>query len=310
MRRLPLSFFLAALLVSNAAFASKENSADAPALAAMTAQALRYENGEGVKLDQAKAASLYCEAARLGSADAAFHLGWMYANARGLERDDGYAAALFERAAAQGQVYAARMLPFMALQNRRLPPCMTPPALAQVDDPPLPAAWLSNPERAKIVALVRHLAPQFDIDPRFALAVIATESAFEPGAISPRNAQGLMQLIPETAERFNVKKVLDPAQNIRGGLAYLRWLLAYFQGDVRLVAAAYNSGEHTVDHYRGVPPFSETRAYVSRVSALYGKPSHPFDATVTDPSPFFSASKVEAVQEGWPAFVKFTPEQH
>lgn len=270
---------------------------DNPArLAALTSQAMHLENGEGIEQDQVKAASLYCEAARLGSADAAFHLGWMYANGRGMDRDDGYAAALFERAAAQGHQYAARMLPFMALQNRRLPPCMNAPSLAQADDAPLPAAWLVNPDRARIVALVRRLAPQFDIDPRLALAVIATESAFLPDAKSARNAQGLMQLIPETAQRFNVKHVLDPAQNIRGGLAYLRWLLAYFQGDVALVSAAYNAGEHAVDHYRGIPPFAETRQYVNRVTALYGKSTHPFDGAVTEPSPVFSGSKFDAMQ--------------
>ena len=74
-----------------------------------------------------------------------------------------------------------------------------------------------------------------------------------------------MQLIPETSARFNVKKPFDPVQNVRGGLAYLRWLLAYFKGNVALVAAAYNAGEGTVERYRGVPPYAETRAYVQRI---------------------------------------------
>ena len=74
-----------------------------------------------------------------------------------------------------------------------------------------------------------------------------------------------MQLIPETSARFNVKQPFDPVQNIRGGFAYLRWLLAYFQGDVALVAAAYNAGEGIVERYRGIPPYAETRAYVQRI---------------------------------------------
>ena len=94
-----------------------------------------------------------------------------------------------------------------------------------------------------------------------------------------------MQLIPETAERFNVRKPFDPEQNVRGGLAYLRWLLAYFQGDVRLVAAAYNAGEGTVNKYLGIPPYPETRAYMKAILSGYKQQAHPFDASVTEPSP-------------------------
>jgi len=116
------------------------------------------------------------------------------------------------------------------------------------------------------------------------LAIIAAESNFDSLALSPKNARGLMQLIPETSERFNVRNAFDPAQNIRGGLTYLRWLLAYFEGDVALVAAAYNSGEGTVERYRGVPPYLETRAYVQRILKSVGSRAHPFDEAVTRPS--------------------------
>jgi soluble lytic murein transglycosylase-like protein len=94
-----------------------------------------------------------------------------------------------------------------------------------------------------------------------------------------------MQLIPETSARFNVKKPFDPVQNVRGGLAYLRWLLAYFKGNVALVAAAYNAGEGAVEKYRGIPPYAETRAYVQRIKRYFRRDDHPFDSTVTDPSP-------------------------
>ena len=93
-----------------------------------------------------------------------------------------------------------------------------------------------------------------------------------------------MQLI-RNGRAINVKMPFDPAQNLRGGLAYLRWLLAYFQGNVPLVAAAYNAGEGAVNRYRGIPPFAETRGYVKRIMKLFGKPDHPYDATVTNPSP-------------------------
>jgi soluble lytic murein transglycosylase-like protein len=136
------------------------------------------------------------------------------------------------------------------------------------------------------------MAPQYQVEPQLALAIIAAESNFNSLALSPKNAQGLMQLIPETSQRFNVRNPFDPAQNIRGGLTYLRWLLAYFEGDVALVAAAYNAGEGKVERYRGVPPYLETRAYVQRILKAVGTQAHPFDAKVTRASPSLSLIRV------------------
>ena len=99
-------------------------------------------------------------------------------------------------------------------------------------------------------------------------AVIHAESAFDPNARSHKGAQGLMQLMPATAERFGVGDPWQPEQNIRGGSAYLAWLLERYRGDVTLAAAAYNAGEGAVDRYRGVPPFEETQRYVERVNLL------------------------------------------
>jgi hypothetical protein len=99
-------------------------------------------------------------------------------------------------------------------------------------------------------------------------AIIQVESQFDAMARSSKGAQGLMQLMPDTARRFGVGDAYDPRQNIFGGVHYLRVLLDMFQGDVTLAAAAYNSGENNVLKYKGVPPFKETQGYVERVNSI------------------------------------------
>ena len=143
---------------------------------------------------------------------------------------------------------------------------------------------VDTPEERRIMKIVYRLAPQYGIHPGLAFAVIRAESNFNVNALSDKNAQGLMQLIPETAERFNVRKPFDAEQNIRGGLLYLRRLLAYFRGDVPLVLAAYNAGEGTVDRFRGVPPYPETQGYIKRIQQVFSLQQHPFDARITTPS--------------------------
>jgi len=260
------------------------------------AQAL--EHGEnGSPRDPARAATLYCQAAQQGDAEAQFSLAWMLTNGRGIERDDAQAAHLFLAAAEQGLPQAQRMIASLGTPLCEPPPCLRPPAIV----PPVQAA-AAVPRATKaanllppapplpanapppIVNYVRLIAPDYQLTPQLVLAIIATESNFNPNAVSPKQAQGLMQLIPDTAARFNVRNIRDPAQNIRGGMAYLRWLMAYFEGDVMLVAAAYNAGERAVERYRGVPPYAETRDYVRRILAATGTLSHPFDARVVAPS--------------------------
>lgn len=107
------------------------------------------------------------------------------------------------------------------------------------------------------------------ISPAFALAVIAVESAGRHDAVSSAGAQGLMQLIPDTAARFGVADPFDPAENIRGGVAYLDWLMEEFDRDPVLVLAAYNAGEGAVQRSGGVPDYDETRNYVPRVLAAW-----------------------------------------
>ncbi|MCP5286085.1 MAG: transglycosylase SLT domain-containing protein [Burkholderiaceae bacterium] len=267
-------------------------------------EALALEHGDGVERDPLRAAELYCRAARYGDAEAQFNLAWMLTNGRGIQRDDAQAAHLFAAAAEQGVRQAQNMLRAMGTPRGAPPPCLRPPdadEVAVATAAPSPAAapappagrprielpWPPPPPQAPapIVNFVSLVAPDFQLAPALVLAVMATESNFNASAVSPKNAQGLMQLIPDTARRFGVRDALDPAQNIRGGMAYLRWLLARFEGDVVLATAAYNAGEGAVERYRGVPPYAETRLYVRKILAhLGGRRTHPFDATVTPPS--------------------------
>lgn len=237
-----------------------------------------YEHGDGVKRDAEKAIQLYCEAARLGDVEAQYSIGWMYANGRGIQRDDATAAYFFTMAAKQGDRLSLRMLRQVGDPVSTAPEC-----LFDSDGHDILAKAI--PEHKKVMDLVLKLAPEYGVYPRLAMAIIRAESNFNPVAVSPKNAQGLMQLIPETAERFNVRKPFDPEQNIRGGLAYLRWLLAYFKGDVTLVAAAYNAGEGAVNRFAGIPPYPETQGYVKRIQDIFKREDHPFDPSVTNPSP-------------------------
>lgn len=117
-------------------------------------------------------------------------------------------------------------------------------------------------------AEIASAAKEYGVDEAIVRAIIHAESAFNPSALSRVGAQGLMQLMPATARRFGVVNAFDAAQNIRGGVQYLAFLLKRFNGDLRLVAAGYNAGEGAVDKYAGVPPYTETQRYVQRVDLL------------------------------------------
>ncbi len=121
---------------------------------------------------------------------------------------------------------------------------------------------------ASVDALVRTAARSHDVDPLLVQSVIQAESAFQPLAVSPKGAEGLMQLMPATARRFGVSDIFDPQENIEGGVKYLKYLRDLFQDD-RLAIAAYNAGEGAVAKYKGVPPYRETAAYVDKVSRRY-----------------------------------------
>jgi hypothetical protein len=119
--------------------------------------------------------------------------------------------------------------------------------------------------------LIRAAAQKHGVNQELIASVIAVESNFNPRAVSPKLARGLMQLLPETVARFAVADVFDPGQNIDAGTRYLKELLARYNQDLPLALAAYNAGPDRVEQYRGVPPFSETRTYVRRVTQKLGE---------------------------------------
>jgi soluble lytic murein transglycosylase-like protein len=116
---------------------------------------------------------------------------------------------------------------------------------------------------------IREAAALYQIPEALVRAVIRVESNFDPRAVSHANAQGLMQLIPATAERMLVTDPFDARQNVLGGTRYLRVLANLFNGNLQLTLAAYNAGENAVIRYKGIPPYEETQAYVSRVLEFY-----------------------------------------
>jgi len=150
-----------------------------------------------------------------------------------------------------------------ALAHALQPGAAAPPEGAS--DAPAPVA----PE--EIDALVNQNAAIWQVDPALVKAVIANESGFNANATSPVGAQGLMQLMPETAASLGVRNPYDPAQNVAGGTRYLRSMLDRFGGDPKLAIAAYNAGPGAVEKYGDVPPYAETRTYVDNVLGSYAR---------------------------------------
>ena len=229
---------------------------------------------------QRPAALADCDQAMNGNAEAAFRIARRQIFGLGLPRDPRAAVAWLRFAAAKGHVGAIRLV---HLIPRDLKPSATTCRLGG-GSAALPTL-APKPAPESIAKIVERVAPENGLDPKLVLAVIRAESAFQPDAVSPKAAAGLMQLIPATADRFAVPDVFDPEANIRGGCRYLRWLLSYFRGDVTLALAGYNAGEGAVDRYRGVPPYAETRNYVAVIRRLYGELQHPYDPLLADPSP-------------------------
>jgi soluble lytic murein transglycosylase-like protein len=148
--------------------------------------------------------------------------------------------------------------------------------LARSETAPPPGAQRAGASRAKrdpgwrlaagvYADLIGNVAERHDLDPVLLTAVAQVESAFDPLAVSPKGACGLLQLMPETAERFGVGDPFDVVQNIDGGARYLSWLLSRYDGRTDLALAGYNAGEGAVDRHGGIPPYRETRQYVHLV---------------------------------------------
>jgi len=180
-----------------------------------------------------------------------------------------FVTALLMPLPARAQIYAWRDVNgTLVLSDRKL----NDGALTYVvpEAPGIRATKTATPEYSRLYdAIVQEHASRHSLRPELVRAVIQVESGFNPRALSPKGAMGLMQLMPATAKQLGVRNAFDPAENIRGGCAYLRQLLDRYSGNEELALAAYNAGADAVDrHGRKVPPFQETRDYVKKVGRI------------------------------------------
>ena len=147
-----------------------------------------------------------------------------------------------------------------------------PPAVAPA--PATPAVATIAPQPAPVLSLdevVKQASEKHQLDADFISSVIHAESGFNARAVSPKGAQGLMQLMPDTASQLGVRNVFDPQANVEGGTRYLRGLLERYHFDVPKALAAYNAGPHRVEKYKGIPPYYETQAYIARIIKEYNR---------------------------------------
>ena len=145
--------------------------------------------------------------------------------------------------------------------------------------PPAPAvppvSRAPHARHARWAPLIDQVAAEHAVDARLLHAIVTVESAYNPQARSHAGALGLMQVVPATGKRFGASNLLDPLQNLRAGTAYLVWLNKRFNGNLELMLAAYNAGEGAVQrHGNRIPPYTETRQYVAKVTALYHGARH------------------------------------
>ena len=151
------------------------------------------------------------------------------------------------------------------------------------DASPLPQALGSAPA-SNLDAVVSAASSRNNIDPDLIISVIRAESGFNPNAVSPKGAQGLMQLMPQTAAQLGVRNAMDPTANVEGGTRYLRELLTHFDNDLIKALAAYNAGPNRVEQYRGVPPYPETVAFVARVIRDFNRMKSAQQRSQADPA--------------------------
>jgi soluble lytic murein transglycosylase-like protein len=144
---------------------------------------------------------------------------------------------------------------------------------------------------ARLAAAVNRIAAENSLPPQLVHSVIQVESDYNPYAVSPKGARGLMQLEPATARRFGVSDVFNPLENLQGGAKYLKYLLDRYHGDYSRVLAAYNAGEQSVERYRGVPPYPETQKYVVEVGKRFEPARRAPAEQKAQPKPAASASE-------------------
>ena len=172
---------------------------------------------------------------------------------------------------AMGEQFAPATPPTAYATPGGLPAIGLPGMFPGINVPAQPGMPPSGPTSTQYDAYIKEASQKWGVDESLVKAVIQQESSFNPNACSSCGAQGLMQLMPETARSLGVQNAYDPQQNIMGGTRYLRGLLDRFNGDPRLALAAYNAGAGSVQKYGGVPPFAETQNYVSRIMANYDR---------------------------------------
>jgi len=266
-----LALFLIMAIARTGAVAQAESYVEAPRVTAALQQGHAAEFGIGIRRNPLLAVALYCEAGTMGSPEGFFRVGRVLASAPRPLRNPAMANAYLALAARLGHHQALRLYDSRVASAIIGDECGVYGSSADGSRFDLDGYLAGqSPAKQRLALLIRNAARQYQIDPRLALAIAIAESNLDPAAVSPRNAQGVMQLIPATQERFGVTRPFDPEHNVRGALAYLRWLDKRFAGNWRLIVAAYNAGEGAVDRYSGVPPFAETQQYVRRVLHFSG----------------------------------------
>jgi len=197
------------------------------------------------------------------------------------------AAAVVSTPAAPAATLTQPLPPAQPSLPSPVSPATPAPTLQEAPPPQIPAAADPAPAEAFLPLdfeehgapespfgnLIYEMAGRYAINPYLVAAVVQVESSFNPRAVSRKGAHGLMQLLPATARRFGLqrrKDLFDPAKNLEAGIRYLKWLSERFSGDAARVLAAYNAGEGAVDRFGGVPPYPETRNYVTRIFGILG----------------------------------------
>jgi TPR repeat protein len=260
-----------AAILAPAAVRADRADIEAPRVTAALEQGLAVERGQGMRRNPRLAIRLYCDAASMGSSEGFFRIGRVLAEGPAPVRNRELANAYFALAARLGHHQAFETF------DRTVVPAPLEDDCSKLDFGPAVEpfdldGYLSalSPAKRKLADLIRRHAARYGVDARVALAIALAESNLDALAVSPKNAQGVMQLIPDTQDRFGVRNAFDAESNIKGGLAYLKWLKARFDGDWSLVAAAYNAGEGAVERHGGIPPYRETTGYVRRVLFFAG----------------------------------------